>query len=236
MEMVTGKGRPEFLRKLHRRLGVVFCVFVLMASGSGLLHNLMTRTQNPPPRALPTRALGLEAVRVPPQALGNIPDGAGPVTGLSIRSIDGQPWYQVVMSSKSPPAYVSAVDGRREDAMDGRYAAQIAADFLGGAPVRQTAYLTAFNGEYLNIFRLLPVYRFDCADGKGTRVYVSTVTGTVTRHTDNRRQWEANLFSGLHKFHFIGNKDVRDLILSVTTLGIFLTAAAGLALFFRRLR
>lgn len=48
---------PRLIRKLHRWLGLVFSVSrLLIASGSGVLHNVMTRTQAPPPRPSPPAA------------------------------------------------------------------------------------------------------------------------------------------------------------------------------------
>jgi hypothetical protein len=90
---------------------------------------------------------------------------------------------------------------------------RIASSFLGGASVRQTDCLTDFNQEYVNIFRILPVFRFDVHDGVGTRVYVSTTTGTVTRHTDDEKQFEANVFL-LHKFGFIHDRTIRDTVVA----------------------
>ncbi|MBL9130992.1 MAG: hypothetical protein JNG86_07325, partial [Verrucomicrobiaceae bacterium] len=78
----------------------------------------------------------------------------------------------------------------------------------------------------------LPVYRFDSPDGLDTRVYVSTTTGSVTRHTDRQRQLEATIFTNFHKLGFIPNKDLRDLVLTVLTFGTFLVALLGIALFF----
>jgi hypothetical protein len=127
---------------------------------------------------------------------------------------------------------VNAADGRVDPEQDERYAAEIASAFLGGAKVRKTDYLTGFNREYINIFRILPVYRFDLDDDLQTRVYVSTTTGSVTRHTDKQRQFEANAFSNFHKFGFIPNKDLRDLALTVMTGGVFIASALGIVLFF----
>jgi hypothetical protein len=155
----------------------------------------------------------------------------GRVGAVNLRMIGGEPWYQIY-GPQPVPAYVSAVDGRVDPAMDATYAAQIARSFLGGAEVWQTDYLTAFNREYVNIFRILPVFRFDADDGEGTRVYVSTTTGTVTRHTNNKKQFEANVFFLFHKFGFIPNKALRDAVLVSAMAGITLVALGGVVLFF----
>jgi len=98
--------------------------------------------------------------------------------------------------------------------------------------VQKTDYLTSFNNEYVNIFRVLPVYRFDSSDGEGTRVYVSTTTGSVTRFTNDKMQFEANLFMNFHKFAFIPNRMVRDITMVTVTGGASLVALAGVFLFF----
>ena len=52
------------------------------------------------------------------------------------------------------------------------------------------------------------------------------------RHTDDNRQFEANIFTNLHKLGFIPNKLARDVILTVLTLGAFVAACLGIVLFF----
>ena len=112
------------------------------------------------------------------------------------------------------------------------YAKEIASSYLGSTEAKQTAFLTSFNNEYINIFRILPVYRFDLADGKGTRVYVSTITGSVTRDTNDKKQFEASIFTNFHKLGFIPNKNVRDTVLTVITFAAFLISILGILLFF----
>jgi hypothetical protein len=165
------------------------------------------------------------------EAIAKLGTDAGEVRAVNIRSIGGEPWYQIYMT-KGPARYLSAKDAHEDPSKDPLYASEIASAFLGGASVEKTDFLTSFNSEYLNIFRILPVYRFDYADGKGTRVYVSTTTGSVTRHTDNRRQFEASFFSNFHKLAFVSNKVMRDWILVGLTTATALVALLGVALFF----
>jgi hypothetical protein len=205
-----------------------------MSSISGVIHTVMTRTQAPPPPARPSGG-GLDpaAIRVSvAEAIAKLPAGSGAVQAVNLRGIGGEPWYQIYTGAGGAPVYVSAADGRVDPAQDERYAAEIASAFLGGAKVAKTEYLTAFNGEYINIFRVLPVFRFDAGDGLQTRVYVSTTTGSVTRHTDRQRQFEANVFTNFHKLGFIPDKNARDIVLAVLTGGAALAAMAGIVLFF----
>lgn len=224
---------PKLIRKLHRWLGLLFSISVLMASGSGVIHNVMTRTQAPPPQAKPSGGgMDVKAIQVTvAEAVAKLGENAE-VQAVNLRGIGGQPWYQIYIKDAKGPQYVSAIDGRVDPAQDELYAAEIARNFLAGAEVKKTDFLTAFNMEYLNIFRILPVHRFDAGDALETRVYVSTTTGSVTRHTDKERQFEATIFTMFHKLGFIRDKDMRDLVLTVLTLGTFLVALLGIWLFF----
>lgn len=224
------------VRKLHRWIALIFSISALMASGSGVLHNVMSRTQAPPPPARPGGGgIQVEQIHVPTQeALSKLPNPNTKIHAISIREIEGASWYQF-LSEEGKPFYVNAESGAVNAQQDEIYAQQIASDYLGGKPVKKADYLTAFNQEYINIFRILPVYRFDAEDDRGTRVYVSTMTGSVTRYTDNQKQFEANVFTNFHKLGFIKNKDLRDLILTLTTGGIFLLSLLGIGLFFMTL-
>lgn len=235
MEMVKDmmKTNSRKVRQLHRWIGLFFSLSVLMSAGSGVLHNVMSRTQAPPPAARPSGLILPQDVKVSvADALKHLPSPDAKLQAVSIRSIAGEPWYQFFIEGQKKITYVSAKDGKIDETQDEVYAFEIAYNYLAGTPVKKTDYLTSFNSEYINIFRILPVYRFDADDGKGTRVYVSTMTGSVTRHTDNQKQFEANIFSNFHKFMFIKNKDWRDGILTFMTTGIFLAALLGVALFF----
>ena len=225
--------KSQTLRKLHRWTGLACALGLLMASTSGILHVVMTWTQSAPPPATPAETIDPARVRVgPAEALARLGPTPGPVAAVSIRMISGEPWWQFLAGAPATPRYVSAVDGRLDPARDAVYAAEIASRYLGGGPVRWTRRLDAYDREYIPIFRLLPVHRVEADDAKGTRLYVSTLTGSVARHTDNGRQREADLFSILHKYQFIPAKAWRDGLLVAVTSMMFATALGGVGLFF----
>ncbi|MEY4569397.1 MAG: hypothetical protein RLZZ398_836 [Verrucomicrobiota bacterium] len=221
-----------WIRKAHRWLGLIFSLTLLLSSGSGVIHTLMMRSQAPPPAARPaTQLLDSSAIRLSVgESLARVPGNAA-ASAINLRMIAGQPHYQI-FAATGIPCYVNAVTGACDPSMDEAYGAEIASGFLGGQAVRKADYLTAFNREYIGIFRILPVYRFDAADSRGTRVYVSTVTGSVTRLTDDGKQLEADIFTLFHKFGFIRNKDLRDWSLMLVTGATFAVSALGVVLFF----
>ncbi len=223
---------PSLLRRLHRWIGLACAVTVLAASGSGILHVVMTWTQSPPPRPQPAGAINAAAVRLAPsEAVERLGAPDLSVQALSLRTIGGEPWYQVLAAGSPVPRYINALDGREDAAADQRYALEIASRQLGGAPARWTRRLDAFDQEYISIFRLLPVHRIDVDDGQGTRLYVSTQTGSVARLTSDSRQFEADVFSLVHKYAFIRHKGWRDGLLVTFTALAFLASLAGIALF-----
>lgn len=224
----------QLVRIAHRWLGLIFSLSILMSAGSGVIHNIMTRTQSPPPPARPSGdGLDVSQIKIGvAEATAKLPDSSQGISAVNVRSIGDQPWYQIYLKANRRTQYVSAVDGRIDPTQDEAYAAEIASTLLGGREVKRTDFLTAFNSEYINIFRILPVYRFDTEDTLHTRVYVSTLTGSVTRHTDDQRQFEATIFTNFHKLGFIPNKDMRDLVLTTLTTATCLVALLGVILFF----
>jgi hypothetical protein len=224
---------PTTLRRLHRWIGLACSLTVMLAAGSGLLHVVMTWTQPAPPRPEPAGSFSPSDAITP---IASLPADLAPLRSVQLVTIADQPWYQA-FPVKGAPRYFSARDGHEEPELATTHALDIARRHLGSAGLEPTAFaytrrLDSFDDEYIAIFRLLPVHRIDVADGRGTRLYVSTVTGSVARATDDGRQFEANLFSLFHKYSFIPNKAARDITLVGFTALAFLASLAGLALFF----
>jgi hypothetical protein len=221
--------RIHGLRRWHRWHALAMSLIVIASAGSGLLHTWMARTQPPPPAARPAAPFALSAGLLPPdQALAELP---GPPLSATLRPLDGGLWWQIQCAGSAAPVWRDARTGVADPGADARYAATIAGAAAGGAAVSQTGYLTAFDREYIAIFRILPVYRFAVDDGRGTRLYVSTATASVTRATDDRRQFEADVFGMLHKWNFIPWRGVRDWALIIAMAGIIAVALGGIALF-----
>lgn len=221
---------PFRLRTFHRWHALVMSLVVVMSASSGLIHTWMAHTQAPPPPARPVGEVSLTRATVSPASL------PGPASGVSLRTIGNAPWWQVIPTDGGRLRWFDAQTGAEDGAADERYAREIAHSALGTETVTQDAYLTAFDSEYLAIFRILPVYRFSAGDTAGTRVYVSTLTGSVTRLNDDRWQFEAMVFTLLHKWMLISKRTVRDWALMIAMTGLVVLALSGLALFWQTRR
>ncbi len=112
-----------WIRKAHRWLGLLFSLTVLMSSGSGVIHTVMTRSQAPPPPARPPDLpLDASAIRITAQeAVTRLAAGEA-ATAINLRTIAGQPHYQI-FPPDGRPRYVNAVSGVVDPAIDEVYGA-----------------------------------------------------------------------------------------------------------------
>lgn len=189
----------------------------------------MTWTQSPPPPPAPVEGFTPGTITFP---VSDLPADLL-IRSIQIRMLESEAWYQIF--TPEGPRYFSANDGREDTQLDTRLAFYIARRHLPAIDAGAFTYsrrLDHFDREYIGIFRLLPVHRIDVADGRGTRLYVSTQTGSIARHTDNRRQFEANVFGNLHKYSFIRHKPTRDAVLVTFTSLAFFASLGGVILFF----
>lgn len=225
------------LRKFHRWIGIIVAAYVVMATLSGLMHIIMSNFFTAPPPVMPEGLVNLQSASLPlKDIVKHIPQGAE-VKAINLRTIDGDLWYQVITGDNKPPVYINAATGKVDGELDEVYAQQIAQSYLHRTDgVYSSAYLAHFDNEYLNIFRALPVYKFEAEGDKGERVYVSTITGSVTLYLNNARAFGQNMFSYLHKLAFMSNHAVRDILMTFLVLGILSSTVMGLWLFFRTRR
>ena len=222
------------VRNAHSWIGIVVALYVVMATISGGIHIIMANFYSPPPPVMPQGLVNLDKASLP---LGDITKKIPKdeqVRAVNIRTINNDLWYQVV-TEKGKPYYINATSGLVAENMDDTYAKQIALAYLKSQKnIANSDYITSFNDEYLNIFRVLPVYLFTAENKNGERVYVSTVTGSVTLYLNKPRAFGQKLFSYLHKLSFIQNKLIRDILMSVLVLSVLITTLIGVGIFIAR--
>lgn len=225
------------VRKAHRILSIIVLAYVLMATISGSIHIVMSNFFSPPPPPQPAPLPRTAGTLVD---LGQVLARLGPDAQLmsaNLREMGNHLVFQVLIKGE-PGRYFDATTGEQLAASaDEDYARQIAARHLNVAAdtLSPRGYLTQFDHEYLNIFRVLPVHHFEHPQTK-QRVYVSTSTGSVTLYTNPARAFAQKSFSTLHKLSFIHPHWLRDTIQALLLAGLASTSLLGAWMFAQRLR
>jgi hypothetical protein len=222
------------LRRIHRWIGLICALSLMGSASSGILHTVMTYLQDPPPRAQPAAVLDISKIQHSPADLLKMAGiGEQMVRSCSLCVIEGKNYYQIIGKDSPIPRYYDVETGKEDPNADQRYALEIARNLIPDGQLSYEKRLDTYDAEYIVIYRLLPVHLVRVADDKGTRLYVSTQTGSVARYTDNMKQFESNVFGRIHKWTFIKSKPLRDFLLTSFTLLSFVTAVLGIILFFK---
>lgn len=220
----------------HRRLAILACVGIFSWAGSGMLHPLMSFLQErPATMAPPQQALPLEGLRSPAAVLSG--SGIVHLQGLRLLQVDGEPYYQARVQGSEAPRYWHARDGGEVD-LQARHAKSLARHYLGTDEALGFAgTLSAFNGEYAFINRLLPVARVDTERDGGLRLYLDLYHDRLGTLVDNRKAWFSGFFQTLHSFGWLeAAGPLRPALMLLLLASVISATLLGLALFFARKR
>lgn len=222
----------------HRRLGLVTCVGVVLWGFSGLSHPIMSRLQ-PKPVAFtaPSAPLDLPAAMPPQQALAC--HGLLQFQRLAVINLDERVYYRVSADINTPARYLSAVDCKELADGDQYYARHLASHYTGrpALEVTNARLLTEFDGEYMAVNRLLPVWRIEFAGPDHLRAYIDTDQARLATLIDDRREVLGDIFRLGHNWAFLESAPRLQLIVMALVLGIALfSAISGITLYIRRRR
>lgn len=220
------------LLSLHRWLGVIACLAVLLFAGSGILHPLMSQLQprpaqtQPPALAPPAHTVGLRAVldrhgieNFSAASLAQLPQGAA---------------YRV--QTTDAVRYFEAASGTAIDNGERLHAQALARHFLGdaAAAIAHSEKIGEFDADYVFVNRLLPVWRVDIAREDGITLYVDTAGNRLATINDDPKRAFQRFFRALHDFQFLDDYPrARLSVMLVLLAAAFATAAMGLVLFVR---
>jgi hypothetical protein len=90
--------------------------------------------------------------------------------------------------------------------------------------------------EYGFAFKRLPVIRLSYNTPQKTNYYIETSTSRLAAKIDNSDRFEGYSFAILHKFLFLdwAGKNVRDITMMISALGVLIVSIMGLILFFKK--
>lgn len=102
-----------------------------------------------------------------------------------------------------------------------------------GAPFSDVKYITAFDAEYKNINRVLPVYKVEFEREDKIRIYVETEQDRFCLAVDKNRAWFARFFSLVHNMEWLNFLGTGRLFVEMALTALaFLTTLMGIWIFF----
>lgn len=219
-----------WLFRYHRWFGVVSCLAMILWGASGVMHPIMSRV-NPTPvnMAPPQASLELHGALAPAEVLARA--GISEVSGLRIIGWNDATYYQVSFSGQSGRRYFAVNSGTELVDGDVKYAEYLARHFIGDtqSKLRSVSLITQFNNDYLDINRLLPIYRVDFERDDGLHAYVETSPPRVSALADDRKIMLASLFRFMHNWEFMRNADgVRTTLISMFLAVALLSSLSGI--------
>lgn len=189
--------------RIHQVFGVFSGIALIFWAFSGVLHPIIARLQ-PKPVTLfpPTQVVNLALAK--PLASVMAQHRLKSVYQVGLATLDGQAYYQVWQSAKTPAEYFAVQDGVRLPAGDQRYALILARHFTGKmyAPA-QVTWVSTFTADYPAVQKLLPLWRVDFNDGSGLRAYIDTQRACLSTLSDPRREVLMQVFRVLHSWSFL---------------------------------
>lgn len=217
---------------LHRWLGVLACVAVLMFAGSGVLHPVMSRFQPQPAQFQPPQ-VRVGATPLSLRAVLN-KNRIDEFSAAALVQLSGIAAYRV--QSADAVFYLRADNG--EPIVDGehKHAEFLARHFLGDqhAAIAAITRIDRFDDDYVFINRLLPAWRIDFARDDGMRVYVDTAGNRLATLSDRPKRIFQTYFRALHDFDFLeGHNTLRVTVMLVLLGAAFSTAVAGVVMYVR---
>jgi hypothetical protein len=221
------KGNP---RVMHRRIGIIFSLFVLSFSFSGGYHVWMKWEEDDRLAYYDQSLIPVEAI---PELL--------PVWFEDSTSIIIQP--NAFLLNHSAMHSWSISKGRKKesfvynnyelldfDSTQKAYAIELGKRFSGFEQVDSIRTITKFKGEYGFVNKRLPVEKV-AFHGEGTPTfYIETSTGKLAAVVNDSDRAEGYSFAILHKHHFLDGlgRNARDIFSMLTALSLCVVVWFGL--------
>ena len=225
--------------RLHRVLGYLGFVALLLWGGSGLLHPwLSTFGVQQAVFAPPVRELVL-ADTVP---LANVLGKAGITQAVAVRVVVGQHenLLQVTQQAHEPRRYFSLRTGHELHNHDPAHAAYLARHHLNvpdAVPAR-VQRIDSFSSNYPAVNRLLPVYHVSFQTDSGLNAYVYTETGALAAVSDHTKAQVQQWFQWLHTWSWLPTPAELPRVLFIAAMvgALLLLSLSGLSMlvFIRR--
>ncbi|WP_157638022.1 PepSY-associated TM helix domain-containing protein [Flexithrix dorotheae] len=218
-------------RKLHRKIGLVFSLFMFMFAFSGWFHAIQkfkgdNRHEIFDKSTILTASLDKDFNQLI-QELGQ------PVINFSLANFGGESYFRIMVKEGkfAKPLYFSTKTGNLLSDGEAQYAKHLAKDFANFPEIEisEIASITQFKGEYGFVNKRLPVQKVLFKSVGNPAVYVETSTGKLGAIVTDSDRMEGYSFAFLHKFHFLDGfgKNFRDILTMLAACSLLVTAFLG---------
>lgn len=227
--------RVYWIRKIHRFLGLIIGLQLLLWTASGLFFswNDIEKVRGehltaPPPALAPIDAAILSPRDALETAARRFP-GWEHAESISLRTLLDDPVYEVRFRAEGTVRYglIDARSGRLRSPLAEAEAVALAVnDFVPDADVTNVELLESVGSASEYRDRDLPAYRVDFGHPTGTRIYVSADRGLVTARRNNT--WR--VFDFLWMFHIMdyeARDDINNILLRVLSVSGLATVLSG---------
>ncbi len=255
------ENKKGVLRKYHRQIGISVALVSLTFAFSGGYH--ATRKIEPDVLPLMIYESIISSEELPENLPIDKIDWKK-TTNISFVKADSTLFYQIFQKGDKGKTgtviYLSAADNQEWTNGNVEYALFLANIFnercknlnqenccemsnlpnqakTGNAKVLKTEELTAFEKrEYGFAFKRLPVVRISYDTPEKTNLYIETATSRLAAKVENADRYEGYSFAILHKFLFMdwAGKNIRDIVMMLSALGVFTVSTIGLVLFLKK--
>ncbi len=220
---------------VHRWLGLITCVGILLWGISGISHPIMTHLQ-PTPVAFsaPNTAFNLKQAHSLQSILSL--NAIKTAQHISLAHIAEQDYFRISVADHMPAHYFDTHTGIELADADSLYAQQLALHFTGKTKnnISKVELITQFSDDYHAVNRILPVWRVEFAGSQHLRAFIDTEQSRLSTLVDDRRYWLTKLFQFGHNWSFLQSYPRLQLILaSMVLVTVLSSALSGLYLYFK---
>ncbi len=216
----------------HRRLGLLFGLFMLLWALTGILHPIMSATQPQPAKRMPPpQQLDFsKALPIPRVLAQHHIKSVSQIQALQFNA--SHMVYRIQQPQQHIAQYYDSQTGAIIPYAEQQDAQHLAQWYVGlhATHVRSSTLVTQFDDDYPRVNRLLPVWRIDFDNG--TRAYVEPSQRRLATLSNDAKMWMARIFRLGHTWSVgQGSWWGQQVLMKVVLIGLLAMSVLGLMLF-----
>lgn len=216
------------LYKIHRQIAILAVLPVIVWTLSGFMHPIMSNFFKPKQakKDFLVKNIDFSRIKIGLDSLTKI-HHIEKVKNVRFIQFDNKVFYQIKLPKNPILQYFDVENGKILENGDKLYAEHLARYFVGEAntKIKDLKLIEKFEGEYDEVYRLLPVWKVQFAQKDNQRAYIDTELSRLAILQDDYRHAFQNVFKALHNFEifaFLG-----DFLKSVAVIALMILCFAG---------